>query len=355
MTNMAISSEQVEERFNLGLLNCWYAVLPSWAVNDKPVGITRLGQNIVLWRDNNCEAHALEDRCPHRGARLSLGRNLDERLACWYHGVEVDKDGIVVDVPAVTGALMEGKQCVSTYPVKEIKGVIFLYFGDPLHTGPISLELPEQLTDEENYDAMLCVAKWRVNYRYAVDNVMDPMHGTYLHAVSHSMACGDKTSEMQSRETATGFIFEKTEQKGINFDWVEWAETGVMWMRLELPYQKHAGPGGNFGIIAMATPVDKEHCMVFFWRTRKVKDWQRDVWRFMYKTRLEKLHWDVLEQDRVVLENLSPDARNKEFLYQHDAGLSKVRRLLEQKAGRQLMALQKSELSVSTHNSPATR
>ena len=352
MTDLRISPEQVEDRCDLGLLNSWYAVLPAWAVNSRPIGITRLGQNIALWRDKSGQVHALEDRCPHRGTRLSLGWNLDDRLACWYHGVEVNKEGIVVDVPAVTRCLMKDKKCVTAYPVKEIKEAIFLYFGTPFHSGPVSLKLPEQLTNEQDYDAMLCVAKWHVNYRYAIDNVMDPMHGAYLHAASHSMACGDKTAEMQSRETKSGFIFEKKGQQGVNFDRVEWADTGIVWMRLELPYRKNAGPGGHFGIIAMATPVDREHCLVFFWRTRKVKGWQRDVWRFMYKTRLEKLHWDVLEQDRIVLENLAPNARTKEFLYQHDAGLAKVRRMLEQKTEQQLMMLRESETSVATQNSP---
>ncbi|VTP66639.1 Uncharacterised protein [Serratia rubidaea] len=60
----------------------------------------------------------------------------------------------------------------------------------------------------------------------------------------------------------------------------------------------------------MVVPEDKDHCRVFFWRIRKVKDWQRDLWRFMYRNRLEALHWDVLEQDRIVLENMAPNARS---------------------------------------------
>ena len=113
-------------------------------------------------------------------------------------------------------------------------------------------------TDElvsDEWDSMLCVAKWHCNYRYAVENVMDPMHGAYLHAESHSMADGDKKTKFASRQTDTGFVFEKIGQRDVNFDWVEWGETGAIWMRLEIPYQQSAGPGGNFGIIGMATPV----------------------------------------------------------------------------------------------------
>ena len=38
-----------------------------------------------------------------------------------------------------------------------------------------------------------------------------------------------------------------------------------------------AGPGGNFGIVAYATPIDEQTTANFFWRVRKVSGWQRDT------------------------------------------------------------------------------
>jgi phenylpropionate dioxygenase-like ring-hydroxylating dioxygenase large terminal subunit len=327
----------IEDRVNKGLKNYWYPVLPSWAVHDAPVGITRLSENIVLWRDENGAIKALEDRCPHRGARLSMGWNLGDRVACWYHGVEVDGTGTVRDVPAVESCPLEGQSCVRSYPAEERNGAIFLYFGDDPQAEPGDLVLPDELTSDE-YSSFLCTAVWKCNYRYAVDNVMDPMHGAYLHAVSHSMASGDKSAEMKARKTDTGFVFEKTTQAGVNFDWVEFGDTGALWLRLSIPYQKKYGPGGPFYIIGFATPMDEDHTQVFFWRVRKVQGWQRNVWRFLYRERLEGLHWNVLEQDRIVLEQMAPNARDHEFLYQHDVGLSRLRRILRNKAREQVEA-----------------
>ena len=337
-TNQQETNALLEERLDLGLLNLWYAVLPSWAVSQAPIGITRLGQRIALWRDTDGEVHAIEDRCPHRGARLSLGWNLNDRLACWYHGVQVDKTGTVREVPALESCPLVGKKTCKSYQVKEIRGAILLYFGDELNAEPVELTLPDELQSDE-WSSMFCVAKWHCNYRYAIENVMDPMHGAYLHADSHSMAGGDKQSRFKSRQMENGFVFEKVGQRNVNFDWVEWGQTGAIWMRLEIPYSIDAGPGGVFGIVGMTTPVDHNHSLVFFWRTRKVAGWKRDLWRFMYKTKLEKLHWDVLEQDRMVLENLTPNARNQEFLYKHDAGIVRVRRILKNAAIEQLNAL----------------
>jgi len=326
-----------EERLNKGLLDYWYPVLPSWAVHGTPVGITRLSQNLVLWRDEGGTIRACEDRCPHRGARLSLGWNLGDRIACWYHGVQVRGDGVVAEVPAVVDCKMKGTKRVRVYPVEERAGAIFVWFGLDAEAAPAPLQLPEELTSEA-WSHMLCTAHWKSNYRYAIDNVMDPMHGAYLHSASHSMAEGDKTAQMTLRKTETGFSFEKIGQRDVNFDWVEFGETACLWLRLAIPYQKKFGPGGPFGIIGFATPVDEEHCRVFFWRTRKVEGWQRGVWRFLYRNRLEGLHWAVLEQDRVILENMSPNARSRELLYEHDQGMARVRRHLEKRAREQVRA-----------------
>jgi phenylpropionate dioxygenase-like ring-hydroxylating dioxygenase large terminal subunit len=331
-----------ETLLDTGLRNLWYPVLPSWRLQDAPLGITRLGENLVVWRGKDGAVHALEDRCPHRGARLSLGWNLGERVACWYHGVEVDGEGVVAAVPAIEKSPLVGKCAVKRYPALEAHGAIFVYFGDALHREPPPLEFPEQLASAE-WSSFLCTAVWDCNYRYAIENVMDPMHGTYLHAQSHSMAEGDRTAEFSVRKSNTGFIFEKTNQKGLNFDWVEWGESGAQWMRLSIPYQKKFGPGGPFFIIGYATPHDANRTQVFFWRCRYVQGWQRDVWRFLYRNRLEGLHWAVLEQDHEILENMAPEARSREALYSHDAGMVRVRRLLEQRAREQAAALHASK------------
>ncbi len=343
MTDNTVTEEAIKARVALGPLNRWWPVVASWMVTDTPLGLTRLGEKIVLWRDKDGSVHCVEDRCPHRGARLSMGWNLGDRIACWYHGVEVGGDGVVKDVPAVGECPLVGEKCIKSYPVFEHMGGIFAWFGDELHEEAGEFDMPEEFVSDE-WGAMLCTAHWNCNWTYAVDNVMDPMHGAYLHAVSHSMAEGDLEAKMQIDKTDTGFIFGKSDQRDVNFDWIEWADTGAFWLRVSpLPYRQAAGPGGNFGIIGFVTPIDEENCRVFFWRTRKVQGWQRDAWKFMYRHKLETLHWDVLEQDRVVLSGMEPDARDHEFLYQHDTGLARTRRELAKEAEKQLNAVAAAE------------
>lgn len=335
-----VTEEQIARRVALGPLNRWWPVAASWMLTEKPMGLTRLGEKIALWRDKDGAVHCIEDRCPHRGARLSMGWNLGDRIACWYHGVEVGADGVVKDVPAVSNCPLVGEKAIKSYPCIEHMDGIFVWFGDELHQEPEPFDMPEEFDESGEWASMLCTAHWKCNWTYAVDNVMDPMHGAYLHAVSHSMAEGDTEAKMQIEKTDSGFVFGKTDQRDVNFDWIEFGDTGAFWLRVSpLPYRQEAGPGGNFGIMGFVTPIDEENCRVFFWRTRKVEGWQRDVWKFMYRHKMETLHWDVLEQDRVVLEGMAADARDHEFLYQHDTGLARVRRTLENEVKAQIAAV----------------
>jgi phenylpropionate dioxygenase-like ring-hydroxylating dioxygenase large terminal subunit len=70
----------------MNLLNHWHPVLLSKDLKDKPVGVRLAGQEIVLFRAENGRVAALEDQCPHRRMRLSMGKVVEHKLQCLYHG-----------------------------------------------------------------------------------------------------------------------------------------------------------------------------------------------------------------------------------------------------------------------------
>lgn len=329
--------DTVEGRVALGLRDRWYALCPSAKVGvGELVRIDRAGEELLLWRDTQGALHVQEDRCPHRGARLSLGVHMGDRIACNYHGVQVDTAGVVVSVPGSPGCALEGRAALRTFPVLERAGAIFAWFGEH-EPEPVAFQTPEPIAGGE-WEHFLCYVEWDAPWLYSLDNLMDPMHGAFLHRNSHTMFAGKREAVFQIRETERGFFFEKTDQHGVNFDWSEWVDTGLQWVGLDIPYPDTAGPGGPFSIVATATPINERQHAAFFWRCRKVTGWQRDSWRFLYRARLEERHWAVLEQDRVMLEAMPLDAQEREGLYQHDIALVRLRRLLRSQAQKQLDA-----------------
>ena len=50
MTTAASVDASVQDYLDTGLRSLWYPVLASWEVGSNPVGITRLGENLALWR-----------------------------------------------------------------------------------------------------------------------------------------------------------------------------------------------------------------------------------------------------------------------------------------------------------------
>jgi phenylpropionate dioxygenase-like ring-hydroxylating dioxygenase large terminal subunit len=336
---------EVEELLQFGLRNRWYPIIPSGMVTENPVAVRRFGQKLVVWRDSRGEVHVQADRCPHRGAPLSIADHLGDRLRCIYHGVEVDAAGRVASVPGMPGCALEGRLAVPTFPAREAKGAIFAWYGDRLHGDPSAFEPPVELQEGGPFEAFLCHYEWKAPWRSVYDNNMDPMHGAFLHEISYTMYQGEKAATFRTRDTGTGFIFEKVDQRNLNFDASEWCDTGVMYCRLDIPYPPMAGPGGNLGIIFMGTPVDAVTMAGFSWRCRRVEGWQRDLWRFMYRMRLNAPSCNVLEQDRTVLEATDPDAPRHEMLYNHDVGLVRIRRSMASAARTQLRDLKAAGLA----------
>src|SRR5579872_711949 len=131
-----LSSNNVEEYLKTGLLNMWYLVARASDVADRPLGLKRLGRNIVLWRDDGGKVNVVEDVCPHRGAPLSLGRVVDGMVTCAYHGFQIRGDGTIAAVPPTPDCPLVGAQAARAYPVREFAGAIYVYFGDTLHAKP---------------------------------------------------------------------------------------------------------------------------------------------------------------------------------------------------------------------------
>lgn len=333
MSTAISGRDALDDYVQSGLRGYWYPVCKSVQVKPgKLFGTRILGENLVLWRDKAGKLQCLEDFCPHRGARLSMGEVQDGNVACRYHGVMLDGSGTIVRVPAMPDCALEGRRALSNYPVQEVADAVFVYFPSADQPEAPELAVPEEFTNGE-WQMFNCMTRWDCSYRMSLDNVADPMHASYLHADSFTLAYGSKQDTMKLSKTPDGFRIERESQQGVNFDYTEIiSNDALIYAKLDIPYPNGAGPGGPFRIIAMATPIDENTHHSFFWRCRKVQGLEAESWRFLYRALLERRHWHVLEQDRTMLESIPEDARKREMLYQHDIGISRLRQLMLRKA-----------------------
>ena len=114
------------------LWNDWHPVAFGHQIDAGQLQPVRLLQHdLVVWRQADGSLHAWDDRCPHRGASLSLGQVVDDCLRCPYHGWRFAGDGRCVLKPAQPTAQLSAAATVPAFAVQEHYGVVWVCLGDP--------------------------------------------------------------------------------------------------------------------------------------------------------------------------------------------------------------------------------
>ena len=121
--------------------NAWYvAATPEELDGEKPLGRRICGLPMVFFRGPEGQASAVDDFCPHRGAPLSLGRVIEGKLVCGYHGLEMGCDGKTLAMP---GQRVRGFPPIRSFPVIEKHGFVWVWLqpGAQPDTDPFPLPL----------------------------------------------------------------------------------------------------------------------------------------------------------------------------------------------------------------------
>ena len=84
------------------------------------------GDDLAIWRRGDGAVRAFENRCPHRGMRLSFGFVRDNCLTCLYHGWTYDGGGACVAIPAHPGLAPPRGLKVRKYACAERNGMIWV-------------------------------------------------------------------------------------------------------------------------------------------------------------------------------------------------------------------------------------
>ncbi len=165
----------------LGHRNYWYPIIERRRVKKRPVSVSLLGEDIVLFPGKNGKAVALVDRCPHRGTKLSRGRILfPGTLSCGYHGWTYNEHGeCVAAIVEGPDSRLRGQVCVKAYPTEERFGIVWAFMGEG-EAPPLDEDLPPGLL-EPNILVQYVFEYWPCDWRNVTENYPDMLHAIFVH------------------------------------------------------------------------------------------------------------------------------------------------------------------------------
>ena len=180
------------------LKNRWYVAALSTEIDARPLARTLLGEPVVLYRDSAGAVVALEDRCVHRQAPLSLGEVVGDHLQCGYHGLKYDRRGVCIHVPSQTQ--IPPGACVQGYAVRERHGFVFIWMGDPALS---ATHEPYRFSpaDQKGWRTRHAQLYGRFDYRLLLDNLMDVTHLPFAHkSTIGAMGVADQAEDKTERD-----------------------------------------------------------------------------------------------------------------------------------------------------------
>lgn len=143
-----------------------------------PVPLTIMGEELVLFRDDQGRIGLLDRHCSHRLTDLSYGRVEDGGIRCIYHGWLYDVGGRCLEQPGEPAdSTFKEKIQHPAYPCRVAAGMVFAYLG----SGPVPAFPPlEALFSPEGH---VYTRKYlqECNFIQGNEGNIDPVHGSYLH------------------------------------------------------------------------------------------------------------------------------------------------------------------------------
>lgn len=365
----------------LGFRNYWYPVMAGWRLGRKPRAVKVLGEEIAVFRDGG-KLFALGGRCPHRGARLSQGKCLypgSGTVSCPYHGWTFSGETGLCVARLMEGpdAPMSRQASVKAYPVRELRGAIWVFVGD-IEAPRLEDEVPEVLTATEDWHGFSTWRTYRCNWRIMTDNLCHDMHAPFVHrnspelmfqpvfpfasrlaafpldddsGIGYVAKDGVPSAEYPGLGTfppkrETWYRFLKPTGRGKEIGARDRAVTryGVKYRQSSLmPGATFIGrPSGDYFVLRWVTPIDADSNFYYSWSLFRRQGWWRTLkQRVFWLCWLSWVHdWLFSDQDKRILEKVIP---GEEMYSRTDAGVIAWRRYAADHARRRAESGAKAE------------
>ena len=179
------------ERAVLGFPNYWYPACGAREVGARPKPLKLLGEPLVFLRRHGV-AYAIQDECPHRGARMALGKYEfpgSNTITCRFHGLtyDVTNGACVAALTDGPDSPIVGKLRIRTYPVEERKGIVWVWMGKgapvPLEEDVPGLILRDDTMVRHRYRTVY--GNWRYHAELGADGHLPTLHADAVGKLFH--------------------------------------------------------------------------------------------------------------------------------------------------------------------------
>ena len=318
--------------------NQWYGILDAKEIKgNDPVGVTRLGMKLALWRSEDGGLHCIYDKCCHRGASLSAGKVLHDTVRCPFHGFAYDASGKVVLIPANGSAIpVPERYHVQAFKVIEQYDFIWLWNGDYTDDTP---EIPFFPYLRQGFSYGGFAETWPVHYTRAIENQLDVVHLPFVH--TNSIGRGNKTlvngPVVLWKDNCMTFYVDNVTDDGVTRplqpNEIENYEL-LFHLQFQMPNLWQNIISDQIRIVAVFAPVDDSHTRIylrFYQKFMKVPGLKQMVNYFSNSSNKYILHQDR----RVVLTQLPirTELKMGENLIQGDAPIIEYRKRRAQLKG----------------------
>lgn len=320
----------------------WYPVMPITQLADgKPQPFRLLGQDIVVWRTSDGRYAAMEDRCCHRTAKLSMGWVEKDQLVCAYHGWAYDCTGRCVAMPQSPEATSIPYK-VTDYQVAVRYDYVWVC---------LEREALNSIPDLEEHDApgFRMIHEFyepcRTSGLRLMENFFDFSHTGFVHKGTFGNMVDAKPRKTEIEDTDFGLVM-RGDVPVVNSD--EHIKRVVrdsgketvrhMVSKWYLPFMRKSQinyPSGLIhSLVTYATPIDDDQSMLCQWIYRN--DTEADV------SAADCIEMDrrITAEDVTILEGLDPDVpltatpQEEVHMYTDRPGLAMRKRLLKMMAAR---------------------
>ena len=285
----------------------WHPVALADEVAQAPLAVQLLGEGLVLWRDAAGVVQAWTDRCPHRGAQLSLGRVCEggAALECPYHGWRFAAGGRGVHVPALPDFVPPATHRATAHAAREAHGLVWVRLeGEGGEPPAFAAELDARLRKLNCGPYEVATSAPRL-----VENFLDMAHFGFVHegwlGARHMTAIDDYRVEATPEGLlATGCkawqpqsTINSTAPAQVEYSYEVTAPYAAVLTKV--PEAASVGIEGYQESIALfICPMEAERCRVWF--RMATADFERD------DAQLRAFQDTIFLQDKPVLESQRP-------------------------------------------------